>query len=99
MPACLCACRWGSARGYRLQHTLSTEQVLPDADTFGNMKGINWSKYKVRMYTSLCCQDSIDTRQGCPPVILAMTQKRVTPTSCADSAPCNHWQLYVEKET
>jgi hypothetical protein len=45
---CWSNCRWGSARGYRLQHTYSTPQVLPPPDKFGNSQGFAWSKYKVR---------------------------------------------------
>jgi hypothetical protein len=47
-------CRWGSARGYRLQHTYSTPQMLPPAETFGNSAGFAWSKYKVSLHTA--CQ-------------------------------------------
>jgi hypothetical protein len=45
---CWPSCRWGSARGYRLQHTYSTRQVLPLPEKFGNSQGYAWSKYKVR---------------------------------------------------
>jgi hypothetical protein len=40
--------RWGSPRGYRLQHISGIPQVLPPPPTFNATRGIDWSYYKVR---------------------------------------------------
>lgn len=48
--------RWGSPRGYRLQHIAGIPQVLPPQPTFNATRGIDWSYYKVRCSGRAACR-------------------------------------------